>query len=88
MRRWSDARCLEMMVEDLRILLHEYAGRKGQPTAVVIDSHILNSMPLFCAHAGYDGAKRLKGTKVHVAVETLGSFQAPHVMAPDKHDRA
>jgi transposase len=38
MRRWIDARCFETMVEDLRIHLREYAGRKGHPTAVVIDS--------------------------------------------------
>ncbi len=37
MRRWIDARCFETIVEDLRILLREYAGRKGQPTAVVLD---------------------------------------------------
>ena len=28
MRRWMEARCFETMVEDLRQLLREYAGRK------------------------------------------------------------
>ncbi len=32
MQRWIDARCFETMVEDLRGLLREYAGRKhSQP---------------------------------------------------------
>jgi transposase len=35
MRRWMDARCFEIMVEDLRILLREFAGRKSQPTAMI-----------------------------------------------------
>lgn len=30
MRRWIDARCFETMVEDLRKLLREYAGRKAE----------------------------------------------------------
>jgi transposase len=88
MRRWMDAHCFEMMVEDLRILLREYAGRKGQPTAVVIDSRTLQSTPVSGARAGYDGAKRRKGSKVHVAVDTLGHLLALHVTAADAQDRA
>ena len=45
MRRWIDAGCFEAMIEDLHILLREFAGRKGQPTAVVIDSRTLQSTP-------------------------------------------
>lgn len=41
MRRWIDARCFETMVEDLRGLLREYAGRKAQPTAMILDSRTL-----------------------------------------------
>jgi transposase len=52
-------------------------GRKGQPTAVVIDSRTLQSTPESGACAGYDGAKRRKGSKVHIAVDTLGHLLAP-----------
>ena len=38
MRRWIDARCFETMVEDLHILLRGFAGRKPQPTAMIVDS--------------------------------------------------
>lgn len=88
MRRWIDARCFETMVEDLRILLREYAGRKGQPTAVVIDSRTLQSTPESGTRAGYDGAKRRKGSKVHAAVDTLGHLLALHVTPADEQDRA
>ena len=87
MRRWMDARCFETMVEDLRILLREYAGRKGQPTAVVLDSRTLQSTPESGARGGYDGAKRRKGSKVHAAVDTLGRLLALHVTAADEQDR-
>ena len=30
---WIVARCFEIMIEDLRILLREFASRKGHPTA-------------------------------------------------------
>jgi transposase len=88
MRRWIDARCFEIMVEDLRILLREFAGRKGQPTAMVLDSRTLQSTPESGARSGYDGAKRRKGSKVHAAVDTLGHLLALHVTAADEQDRA
>lgn len=88
MRRWIDARCLEIVVEDLRILLREYAGRKGQPTVVIVDSRALQSTPESGARAGYDGAKRRKGSKVHAAVDTLVYLLTLHVTAADQQDRA
>jgi transposase len=88
MRRWLAARCFEIMVEDLRILLREYAGRKGQPTAMILDSRTLQSTPESGARGGYDGAKRRKGSKVHAAVDTLGHLLALHVTAADEQDRA
>jgi len=88
MRRWIEARCFETMVEDLRKLLREYAGRKPQPTAMILDSRTLQSTPESGARAGYDGAKRRKGSKVHAAVDTLGHLLALHVTAADEQDRA
>jgi transposase len=87
MRRWIDARCFETMVEDLRILLREFAGHKGQPTAMILDSRTLQSTPESGARGGYDGAKRRKGSKVHAAVDTLGHLLALHITAADEQDR-
>lgn len=87
-RRWLRAGCFEAMVHDLRILLREYTGRKGQPSAVVLDSRTMQSTPESGARAGYDGAKRRKGAKVHAAVDTLGHLLALHVTPADEQDRA
>jgi hypothetical protein len=76
------------MVEDLRGLLREFAGRKPQPSAMVLDSRTLQSTPESGSRAGYDGAKRRKGSKVHAAVDTLGHLLALHVTAADEQDRA
>jgi transposase len=76
------------LVEDLRMLLREYEGRKPQPTSVVLDSRTLQSTPESGARGGYDGAKRGKGSKVHAAVDTLGHLLALHVTAANEQDRA
>ncbi len=88
MQRWLRAGVFEIMVEDLRSLLREFAGRNAKPTAMILDSRTLQSTPESGARAGYDGAKRRKGSKVHAAVDTLGHLLALHVTAADEQDRA
>ena len=68
--------CFEALVADVQLILREWAGKKGQPTAVCLDSRTLQSTPESGARAGYDGAKRRKGSKVHIAVDTLGHLLA------------
>jgi transposase len=87
-RRWMRAGVFEILVEDVRSLLREFAGRKPQPTAMIVDSRTLQSTPESGARAGYDGAKRRKGSKVHAAVDTLGHLLALHVTAASEQDRA
>jgi transposase len=87
MQRWLRVRCFEAMVHDLRVLLREYAGRKAQPSAMILDSRTLRSTPESGTRAGYDGAKRRKGAKVHAAVDTLGQLLALHVTPVNEQDR-
>ena len=87
-QRWIRAGVFERLVQDLRELLRVAAGRKAQPTAAILDSRTLPSTPESGAHAGYDGAKRRKGTKVHIAVDTLGHLLALYVTPADEQDRA
>src|ERR1700691_955565 len=86
--RWIRAGCFETIVEDRRSLLRELAGRNAKPTAMILDSRTLQSTPESGARAGYDGAKRRKGSKVHAAVDTLGHLLALHVTPADEQDRA
>jgi len=39
------------------------------------------------ARAGYDGAKRKRGSQVHLAVDTLGHLLALHVTPANEQDR-
>src|SRR5829696_2117229 len=87
-RRWIEAGCFEAVVHDLRALLRLAAGRAPDPTAVVLDSRTVRSTPESGHRAGWDGAKRRKGTKTHVAVDTLGHLLALHVSPASAQDRA
>ena len=87
-RRWMDAGCFEAIVHDLRTLLRLAVGRDPEPTAAIFDSRTLQSTPESGGRGGYDGAKRRKGSKTHVAVDTLGHLLALHVTPADEQDRA
>ena len=86
-RRWLDAGVFEALVADVQSIVRAWAGRKGQPSAICIDSRTLQSTPESGGRAGYDGAKRRKGSKVHIAVDTLGHLLALTVTPADKGDR-
>ncbi|HEX2488474.1 MAG TPA: IS5 family transposase, partial [Blastocatellia bacterium] len=87
-QRWIKAGVFESLVHDLRAVLRIAEGRKESPTAAIFDSRTLQSTPESGARAGYDGAKRRKGRKVHLAVDTLGHLLALCVTAADEQDRA
>jgi len=87
-QRWLRAGVFEAIVHDVRELLRVAAGRDAQPSASVLDSRTLQSTPESGGRAAYDGAKRRKGSKVHMAVDTLGHLLALRVTAADEQDRA
>src|SRR3954469_22233063 len=87
-RRWLKAGVFEAMVHDLRVLLRLAAGRDEQPTAAIFDGRTLQSTPESGTRAGFDGAKRKQGSKVHMAVDTLGHLLALHVTPANEQERA
>lgn len=86
-QRWLRAGVFEQIVHDLRMILRLADTRHPHPTAAILDSRTLQSTPESGARAGYDGAKRRNGSKVHMAVDTLGHFLALHVTAANQQDR-
>lgn len=86
-QRWIAAGVFEAMVNDLRLILRMAAGKEPYPTAAILDSRTLQSTPESGHRGGYDGAKKKKGTKVHLAVDTLGNLLALHVTPANEQDR-
>ncbi|MBE7157195.1 MAG: IS5 family transposase [Rhodospirillales bacterium] len=86
--RWRKAGCFEAIVHDLRELLRLLAERHPRPTAAIFDGRTLQSSPESGGRAGCDGHKRKKGSKVHLAVDTLGHLLAVLVMSANEQERA
>src|ERR1700687_5970349 len=87
-QRWLTGGVFEAIVTDLRAVLRLAEGRNEEPSAAIFDSRTLQSSPESGHRAGYDGAKRRKGSKVHLAVDTLGHLLALHVTPANEQDRA
>jgi transposase len=86
-QRWIASGVFEAMTQDLRRILRVLEGRAEEPSAAVFDSRTLQSTPESGQRGGYDGAKRKKGTKVHMAVDTLGHLLSLHVTPANEQDR-
>ena len=86
-RRWIKSGVFEQMAHDLRSLLRRLDGRFGDPSAVILDSRTLQSSVESGERAGYDGAKKKKGSKLHLAVDTMGHLLALVVTPANEQDR-
>jgi transposase len=87
-QRWIAAGVFAALVHDLRRLLREAQDRAPEPRAAVLDSRTLQSSPESGDRAGYDGYKRRNGSKVHLAVDTLGYLLTLLVTPANEQDRA
>ena len=87
-RRWVAAGVFEEITHDLRMILRLVDEREAQPTAAILDARTLQSTPESGGRAGYDGAKKKNGSKVHMAVDTLGHLLALKVTAANEQERA
>lgn len=86
--RWFEAGCLENVPHDLRLLSRVAKSRSRDPTAIIVDSRTLQSTPESGDRTGFDGAKKRKGTNVHLAVDTHGHFLAVLTTPANEQDRA
>lgn len=81
-------RLLFRTIHDVALMLdRERAGREAQPTAGVLDSQTVKA-PHAPGGGGYDAAKRTKGRKRHVAVDTDGRLLMVNLTAADVQDAA
>lgn len=73
-RRWLHAKVYETIAHDLRIIARVLEDRDEEPSAAILDGRTLRSTRESGARAGYDGHKKKRGSKVHIAVDTLGNL--------------
>jgi transposase len=87
-RRWLANGVFEKVAHDLRMILRVFVRRDEEPTAAIFDARTLQSTPESGSRAGYDGHKKKNGSKVHIAVDTMGNLLAIHVTAANEQERA
>jgi transposase len=87
-RLWMQAGVFEQVAHDLRAIVRFLDERNPEPTATIFDGRTLQSTPESGERAGYDGAKKKKGSKVHAAVDTLGNLLALKITAANEQERA
>ncbi len=87
-QRWMAAGVFETMAHDLRAVIRQLGGREPAPSAAIVDSRTLHSTCESGGRAGYDGAKKKSGSKIHIAVDTLGHLLALTVTPADEGDRS
>ena len=86
--RWSARGLPVRLVDRLRERLRVGAGRAPDPSAAIIDSQSVKAADTVgAATSGYDGGKKIKGRKRHIAVDTNGWLLAVLVTAASVQDR-
>ncbi|PZG21844.1 IS5/IS1182 family transposase IS4811 [Nonomuraea aridisoli] len=79
------ARVRDALVEQIR----QRAGRCARPVTIIVDSQSVKAAETVAkADRGYDPAKKINGTKRHIAVDTRGLLLNAIVTAADLPDRA
>lgn len=63
------------------------AGREASPSAAILNAQSVKTVEQPATCRGYDGGKRVKGRKRHLAVDTLGLLLVVVVTAANVGDR-
>lgn len=85
-RKWSKDHTWENLNDRLRALVRKQYGKRCRPTAAVLDSQSVKSDG-HGGTVGYDAAKKIKGRKRHLLVDTLGLVLGVIVTAANVPER-
>ena len=70
--RWTRLGLWRRLLNRLILAWRQACGDTGDPSAVIIDSRSCQSAPT-CFTRGFDGGKKIKGIKIHLAVDKTAS---------------
>ena len=87
-RIWRDDGTWQAIHDALRDDVRTTAGREASPSAAILDAQSVKTVEQAATCRGYDGGKRVKGRKRHLAVDTLGLLLVVVVTAANVNDRS
>ncbi len=84
-RKWKKRGVIERLLSVVRREARKEAGREADPSAVIIDCQ---SVPIIRSGdlSGFDGNKRIKGRKRHIALDTQGWTWSVDIHAANQHE--
>ncbi|GIV57688.1 MAG: DDE transposase [Rhodothermaceae bacterium] len=83
-RKWKHT-LISQLHGALRRMLRKLAGRESTPSLVIIDAQSVKTTGQG-SERGFDGAKKVKGRKRHIVVDTMGLIWAVVVHSAGIHD--
>jgi len=86
-RLWRDDGSWQTIHDALRDETRQQAGREVSPSAAILDAQRVTTVEQAATCRGYDGGKRVKGRKRHLALDTLGWLLVVVVTAANVGDR-
>jgi transposase len=85
-RQWTVDQTWEALNARLRAQVRELEGKGCRPTGAILESQSVKSDP-HGGKVGYDAAKKIKGRKRHILVDTLGLMLGIVVTPADTTER-
>ena len=76
-----------MYLNMTRLMYKRLARERPQPSTAIVDSRTLRSTVASGARAGVDGNQRVRGSKVHAVVDTMGTLLALAVTPANETER-
>lgn len=86
-RLWRADGTWQSIHDALRDETRQAAGREVSPSAAILDAQSVKTVEQPATCRGFDGGKRVKGRKRHIAVDTLGLLLVVAVTAANVGDR-
>ncbi len=86
--KWMLFGMLEQLLYILNKKLRVAQGRQQELSLLIIDSQSVKTTAFTKQQTGYDGGKKVKGRKRHLAVDAMGNVMAVGITAASVHDKA